>query len=176
MAPPDDFRQPLSPPRFRLRTLLIAVGLLCVLLAVITTLNPYGVFAAIMLVLTVIAHFVGAAIGHRLRDLGSQPLSTTAPAEERFRPVETSQFAPRGRLGQHRGPGRLVLWLTVIWAVLGGGAGAALLIVVNGERANVTNVASGAAAFAVLGAIWGFALASFLKETLIAWWEAQRTK
>jgi hypothetical protein len=66
--------------------------------------------------------------------------------------------------------------MSLTWAVLGAVGGAILLVVVNGERSSVVNIASGAAAFGVLGAIWGFALASFLQELLGALWEAHRVK
>ena len=171
-------RSTLQPPRFRLRTLLVVVALCCLLLVVLNALDPYGKFATIMLVLTVAAHFIGANLGHRLRDLGSQP-SHSEPAKsaaERYPRVEPQQFAPTTRLSHRRGPGRLIVIMTVSWALIGAGGGAALLYLVNGERSNLFNVASGAAAFAVLGAIWGFALASFLQEILIAIFEAQKVK
>jgi hypothetical protein len=177
MPVPSDRREPLSPPKFRLRTLLLIVGLLCVLLAIITSLDAYGMFAAIMLVLSVTAHFVGAAIGHRLRDHGSQPVDEKTPTfEERYRAVQPAEFAPATRLSRRRGPGKLIVSMTIAWAVIGAAGGAALLYFLNGEQSNVVNLSSGAAAFAVLGAIWGFALASFLQEMLSALFEAHRVK
>lgn len=177
-APPDDRRPALQPPRFRLRTLLVVLTLCCVLLAILPTLNPYGMFAVIMFVLTVLAHICGAKIGHQLREHGSRPLSgdSTTTKGDRYRVVQPAEFAPTTRLSHRRRPGRLILVMSIAWAVLGGIGGAALLLVVNGERASVLNVSTGAAAFAVLGAIWGFALASFLQEVLGALWEAHRLK
>src|SRR4051812_40695997 len=102
MPAPDDRRLPLSPPKFRLRTLLLIVSLLCILLAIITSLDAYGMFAAIMLVLSIIAHFVGAAIGHQLRDHGSQPAEDAPKVEERYRAVQPAEFAPTTRLSRRR--------------------------------------------------------------------------
>ncbi len=176
--PPDDRRPALEPPRFRLRTLLALVAVCCLLLAIITSLNPYGMFAAIMLVLTVLAHILGATLGHKLRDYGSRPPQgeEQRPAAERYRHVEPAEFAPTTRLSGRRGPGRLILIMSITWAVLGAAGGAILLVVVNGERSSIVNIASGAAAFGVLGAIWGFALASFLQELLGALWEAHKLR
>lgn len=175
-ATPNDPRPPLEPPRFRLRTLLLAMGGVCVLLAILSSLSPYGMFAGVMLVLLVIAHVVGAALGHRLRDHGDRVPASAADSSERYRPVAAAEFAPPTRLGGKRRPGRLVVAMTIAWAILGAGGGAALLVVLNGERSNLMNVSSGALAFAVLGAIWGFALASFLQEMLSALSEAHRVK
>ena len=77
---PDDRRLPLEPPQFRLRTLLLVIAGLCLLLAVLISLNPYGMFAAIMLVLIVLAHVAGATIGHRLRDHGDRRAPNSAAA------------------------------------------------------------------------------------------------
>lgn len=175
-ATPNDQRPPLEPPRFRLRTLLLAIGGLCVLLTILSSLSPYGMFAGVMLVLLVIAHVVGAAIGHRLRDHGDQVPASAADSSERYRPVDAAEFAPATRLGGKRRPGRLVMGMTIAWAILGAAGGAVLLVVLNGERSNLVNISSGALAFAVIGAIWGFALASFLQEMLSALSEAHRMK
>lgn len=171
-------RPVLQPPRFRLRTLLVLVAACCLLLVVLNALDPYGKFATIMLVLTITAHFVGASLGHRLRDVGSRPAAGAKPLSmaERYPRVAPQQFAPATRLSHRRGPGRLIVVMTVSWALVGAVGGATLLYLVNGERSSLLNVASGAAAFAVLGAIWGFALASFLQEILTAIFEAHKVK
>lgn len=178
MPPLSDQPRPvLEPPRFRLRTLLVVVAICCALLAFITTLDPYGMFAAIMLVLTVVAHVVGASLGHRLREAGSRPAAgENTAASERFRPVEPQQFAPATRLSHRRRPGRLILAMTITLAILGAIGGAALLVLLNGERATLVNVGFGAAAFSVLGAMGGFALAAFAQEVLAALFEAQKLK
>jgi hypothetical protein len=177
MPPPaaDDRRPALQPPRFRLRTLLAIVGGCCILLAILPSLNFYAMFATIMFVLSVIAHFMGAMIGHRLRDHGSQ-VATGQSIRERYPHVDVAQFPPATRLSRRRGPGRLIVIMTIAWSLVGAVGGAALLMVLNGERASVVNVTSGALAFAVLGAIWGFALAAFLQEMLSALWEAHKVK
>ncbi len=174
--PHDDHRPPLSPPRFRLATLMWGVAGACVLVAVLTSLSAYGVFAAILFVLAVGAHIIGARLGHILRDHGSRRERNSPGLAERYRSVDPTEFAPATKLGQRRRLGRLILILTVTWTVLGAAGGAVLMLVVNGRDANVANVASGAAAFAVLGAIWGFALAAFMQEFVGAIAQALRGK
>lgn len=179
MPPPSDHPRPgLQPPRFRLKTLLAVIAICCILIAVIGSLSPYGIFAAVMFVLTVLAHFLGATIGHRLRDLGSLPApgENPLPVAQRYRAVEPKEFAPTTRLSTRRRPGRFIVAMTVGWAILGGAGGAATLFIVNGERSNLINVSSGALAFAVLGGIWGFALGSFVQELFTAIFEAHKLK
>ena len=176
IPPHDDHRQPLSPPRFRLRTLMWGVAGLCVLLAILTSLDAYGMFAAVLFVLAVVAHVVGARMGHLLRDSGQQVTRNSPGAAERFRSVQPQEFAPATTLSQRRRPGRLILILTITWTALGALGGTLLMLVLNGRDANVLNVVSGAAAFSVLGAIWGFALAAFMQEMLSALVQALRSK
>lgn len=172
--PPDnDHRPPLEPPRFRLSTLMLAVAVACMFLALLTSLTAYGTLAAILLTLSILGHMLGATLGHQLRANGSRTADNQPPY---IRPVASSEFAPVSRLSRRNAPGRLILIMTITWALLGMAGGATFLAIFNGEQASVTNVAAGASAFGVLGAIWGFALASFVKELLIAWLEAQRVK
>jgi hypothetical protein len=172
--PPTDRRAALEPPQFRLRTLLLLVALLCALLAFTTSLDAYGVFAAVMSVLIVAAHLIGATLGHRLRANGDKPVPPPTDAEERFRAVAEHEFAPATKLSQRRRPGWIIAILTAIGLLLGAGGGAVLLVIVNGARANLVNVGSGASAFAVLGGMGGFLLAAFGQEIIGALWEAQR--
>jgi hypothetical protein len=153
-----------------------SVAGLCVLLAILTSLDAYGMFAAILFVLAVVGHVVGARMGHLLRDSGQQVTRRSPDAAERFRSVQPQEFAPTTTLSQRRKPGRLILVLTITWAVLGALGGALLMLVLNGREANVLNVVSGAVAFSVLGAIWGFALAAFMQEMLSALVQALRSK
>jgi hypothetical protein len=148
----------------------------CVLLAVLTSLDAYGVFAAILFVLAVGAHLIGARLGHLLRDHGNRLDPNSSEFAERYRSVEPKEFAPTTKLSEHRRPGLLILILTVTWTILGAIGGAGLMVFVNGRAANVTNVSTGAAAFAVLGAIWGFALAAFMQEFVVAIAQAMRGK
>lgn len=172
---PDDRRPALQPPRYALRTLLWLIALASVLLAVVTSFsNAYAIFAFVLAVLAIMAHILGAAIGHRLRDNGDRPIPPPQDKDAAYRAVEQHEFAPRTTLSQHRSPGPLILILTLVGTALGAAAGAALLIFLNGERATVANTSYGAAAFAVLGAIWGFASASFLLELLGACSQANR--
>ena len=151
-------------------------AVLCVLLAIIASLDAYGIFATVLFALAVAAHLIGAALGHQLRAHGDQPLPARTTALDARRPVSADEFAPTTQLSRHQGPGRWVIWHTAVWCLLGAIAGGVLMLILCGDKANVTNISAGAIAFAVLGAIWGFALGAFLKETIGAWLEAHKTK
>lgn len=170
---PDDRRPALEPPQFRLRTLLWLLALACVLLAILTSLDAYGIFAIVMLTLSIVAHLLGAAIGHRLRDNGDHPLPPRDHAGP-YPAVAPHEFAPTTKLSQRRRQNRLVVGLTIAWTLIGGVAGGVGIYLAIGQRANITNVTAGALAFAVLGAIWGFALSAFVNELWGAWREAQK--
>ncbi len=171
---PIDRRPPLDPPRFRLRTLMWLVALACVLVAIMTSLSAYGVFAAVLTVLAIAGHLIGAALGHRLRDHGDRPLPTRTTTIDPRRPVGAHEFAPATKLSQYRGPGKWVLGNTVVWCVLGAIMGGVLMAILCGEKTTLANVSAGAIAFSVLGALWGFALGAFVQELASAWWDAQK--
>ena len=152
------------------------IALFGLLLAVTSSLDAYGIFATVLTVLAVAAHLIGAAIGHRLRDNGDRPLPPKSASDAGYLPLSANEFAPATSLSERRGPSKWVVWNAIVWCLLGAIAGGILLGILCGEKANVTNIGAGAIAFAVLGAIWGFALGAFFQETIGAWWQAQKTK
>ncbi|HTN77526.1 MAG TPA: hypothetical protein VL096_19845, partial [Pirellulaceae bacterium] len=168
---PDDQRPGLPPPKFGMRFMFWMIGILCALLAIMTTLDAYGIFATILLALAIAAHVIATAIGHKLRDAPTNPSGANSERGPLTSPIP---FAPTTQLSQRRGPGKFIIISTIVWSVMGGGGGAVLLVYLNGERANITNVTAGAFAFAALGAMAGFALAAFLQELFGAWWQAKR--
>ena len=94
--PPDDRRPGLSPPRFRLRTLLWLVTVACVLLTLLLSLDTYGVLFTILLVMAIAAHWMGAALGHRLRDNGDHPIPPRAK-DQAYRVVVINNGAGANR-------------------------------------------------------------------------------
>jgi hypothetical protein len=172
--PPDDRRPGLRPPQFRLRTLLAAIAVLCALLSLLTSLSAYGAFAAILFVLAVLAHLAGATLGHQLRDNGGHPQPAGQNKREPRWLVQEADFAPATKLSQRRRPGILILVLTVLGTAAGGTGGAIALLLLYRDRATAWSVGSGSCAFAVLGGIGAFVVASFALEVLSAMWEAQR--
>lgn len=204
-TPPDDnspppspgpHPPPLTPPRFGLGTLLFWVAVLCAWLASYGLLGPAGAFALSLLVLAILAHVAGNAIGMRLRhhggtarrprdaDAGSagDGLATSGPspvdshdASDPQR-LEVDHFAPATRLRQRDSLGKPIFYITALGslacAILGGYGLTRLL----GDAATVANVAVGVFASGVLGAIWSFIAGSFLQVAGTALWQATRHK
>lgn len=164
LTPPEDRRPALRPPQFGLATLLWGVAILCVLLTALTLVGPLGAFALTMLILSVLAHVSGNALGMRLRDCGDQPV------DEHDRPLARVPHYDRGvnmpltppRLSQHR---RLGLVLTAIVALamsLGAGGGAWWTIESQNPPPTAQDIFLAAAAFGVLGGIWGLIAGGFV--------------
>lgn len=180
-TPTHESPPPLTPPRFGLGTLLFWVTVFCAWLASYSLLGPSGAFALGLLVLAIVAHVAGNAIGMRLRQHGGK----RDPAVEReaapFKGPEASRlgehdFAPVTRLRQRDSLGKPIFYITALGslacAILGGYGLARLL----GENATVANVGVGVLASGVLGAIWSFIAGSFLQVAGTALWQASREK
>lgn len=165
----DDLRAGLRPPQFGLRMLLIVVSLFCVFLAVAKWLGPaFTIFMLIMLV-GVLGHVVGNALGTQLRDTGSRRWkdSPVAPAESPS-PQETPalrsvDFAPPSRLTRRQSLGPIVLLFPVVGSALLATIGGYWLGGALGEKATLGRMAFGVGAFAVIGGILGFLGGAFLK-------------
>jgi hypothetical protein len=153
----------LPPPQFGLRSLLLAVTACAVLAALGRWVSPIALAALVFLVLTIIAHVAGNAIGTRLRELGSQPDDAEPPADSKRRRARAGDFAPATRLGERRGLGWPILIAALAGAIAGGISGALWTWLASRGPVGPLNIAVGAVAFAVLGGIASFAAFGFIQ-------------
>jgi hypothetical protein len=169
--PQSGIRNPksrLRPPQFGLRSLLLAVTACAVLAAVGRWLSPIAVAALVFLVLSIIAHVAGNAIGTRLRELGSQPDDKEPPAPSARNRARAGDFAPATRLSERRGLGWPIL-IASLGGVIGGAFGGAVwTLLASRGPVGPLNIAVGAIAFAVLGGIASFAAFGFIQVGMSA--------
>jgi hypothetical protein len=159
-----------------MRSLFAGIAGLGVLFAVSHYFGSYGAAIAILFALIVAMHVIGNALGTRLRDLGDTPLSSTGSAAQSTSPrrLTTADFAPLTRLRQRISLGKRILILTVLGAVAGGLLGLFGIEWLSGEPAEWPVLAAGTGACAVLGAIWSYAISSFLIVTVGEFLHADR--
>ena len=172
---------PLTPPRFSVGAMLFWVAVFCVWLASYGLLGPSGAFASGLLVLAILAHVAGNAIGTRLRRHGGESAPVggsrhTPPGESERARLDVEHFAPTTRLRQRKSLGKPIFYFTALGsltiAILGGYGFTRLL----GDDATLANVGVGVFASGVLGAIWSFLAGSFLQVAGAALWQASREK
>ena len=173
-APPSPYDRPaLRPPQFGLKGLFWTTTLVAVAIVALSALSPMVASGVVLLVLAVGAHVVGNALGTRLRDHGNTPLPTADQPLRRERPQQ-HHFAPPTPLSHRQKMGRMMSVLSGAGAILGGGAGGALLALLNWEKVTVANMALATVSCAILGALVGFLGGSFVKVAFEAWWQAHR--
>jgi hypothetical protein len=176
LAPPTSERPSLQPPQFRLQTLLLWVTGLCVLFAAAQFLQPIGFFALLLLILAVLAHVAGNAIGTRLRENGDTASVADAAriAKLHQQSLQQEDYAPITRLGKRSDLG----WSIFFW--IGGGALlfsstiGGLLAWLIWDEANVVSLLIAGISTAVLGGFLGFASGCFWTEFRRAWKEAEQ--
>jgi len=157
----------LPPPQFGLRTLLLVVTACAVLAALSQWVTPVVLACLALLILSIMAHVAGNAIGTQLRDLGSHATDDAVlpPGLARGKP-KADDFAPATRLGQRHGLGWPILIATVVGTVGGAVGGAAWTLISSRGPVGMLNVGIGAIAFAVLGGIAAFAAFGFIQVGL----------
>jgi hypothetical protein len=161
--PPEDRRPALRPPQFGLSTLLWIVAFLCAVLAAMKFVGPLGAFALVLLVLSVLAHISGNALGTRLRACGDQPV------DEQDRPVPRSGNFHRGdaltpgprRLTERQRLG-ILLTIIVLIAFSAGAAGGVWWTLYSELNPSSQDLGLSAIAFGVLGGIWGLITGGFV--------------
>jgi len=172
----DDHRPGLRPPRFHLSTLLWLVAFLCAVFTMMGMVGPYGVFALILLVLSVFAHVAGNAIGTRLRENGDFPISSDGkpiPMDpNRFRKPHEPEYAPITLLGRQVSLGLIVFVITISGVVVGAVGGGSFLTIVNWQRVTVPAMLFAALFSSILGGFAGFVTSSFVKVLVGAQLEA----
>jgi hypothetical protein len=168
---PVDRPNALGPPRFTLRTMLLAMTALGCLFGVMTALGSLWSIAILFFGCLVAGHVIGNSVGTRLRDgAPRQERFSSAPFGERVGAAYSS--APLGSGLSRRGRlSRTTLVMTFCGASAGaflGGTGLAAIY----PEAGAPAVALGVVSSAVLGGFVGFLTSSFLSVTLKAWREA----
>ena len=154
-----------KPPQYRLVTLFWSVGLFCGLLAAMKVVSPITAFALSLLLLAIVAHVAGNAIGSRLRDSGTRLTAVQRPEHgshsARENGPEERDFAPTTQLRDRVSLGRTMIVVTSAGAVFGACAGGSLLAWVNWDQLTTASLMLGAGAFAVIGGFAGFLCSSF---------------
>lgn len=174
-TPPAGNEPGLRPPQFSLSALLILMTLLGLVFTLASQLGPYGAFVLGLLLLSILAHVAGNALGTQLRSSSrhSQPRDGAAHAARR-RPLTDHDYAPPTRLS-HRTPlGWWNLLVTSLAALLAGALGCAWIYRVI-PSAPLTTLVAATLAFGALGGIWGFLTVSLFQVTLGAWWQALKS-
>lgn len=167
---PADLPPPGLPPlRFSLAALLLTTAGICLLLGAMIYAGPLGAFALLLFALSVLAHVAGNSIGTFLRDTGGRSLPDDLPPVRsmRARPGP-ADFAEATEL---RGTADLSATLVVaagVGAAAGALGGGGLLCWANWDRLTLFNVAAGALAFAIIGAIGGCFVGCFVRVGLAA--------
>jgi hypothetical protein len=173
MPPADDLRPPLPPPRYSLRTLLLAVTACGLFFGAFWWFSPSIVVCGAALGLMIAAHVLGNSMGTSLRDRATPRLAqlTHEQKQEAFAGrAPTTHLGDRGALS----------WLMIVPTGLG-----ALLAMIVGcwwiESTyhlgfDLAGLAVEASAFAVLGGLAAFALATFSQVLGTAIWQAMRHK
>jgi hypothetical protein len=165
----------LGPPRFTLRTLMLAMVAVSCLMAVGTAVGTASSLMLLFFIGLIIAHVLGNSVGTKLRDRASTSIVSDGQSDEAKRMQVRALKVPRnlapGRLGQHKRLSRVAPAMACGGAVLGafaGGTGSALIY----PEAGAAAVALGVCSAAVLGGLGGFLASSFVTVILSAWREA----
>lgn len=157
--------------QYNLRTLFAAVALLAAVFASGRYGGGAGLMAAATVAALIAAHVVGNALGTRLRDEVS-PQFNPKPATPQHSDGIRSVPATLGerRLRERTPLGRIIHITSggaaLVGAVLGG------LALAIWTDATPVGWLVGTVSSAVMGAFFGFMLASFLEMTIRAWWQA----
>jgi hypothetical protein len=179
-AAADSSRQ-LPRPQFTLRTLFLLITLVCLLLAACQVLSPLAIGVLLLVLLSVLAHVAGNAIGTQLRDgdsapaaggkdqLGGDGIHAGLPEIHARRPLVADDFARRSQLS-HRDSLRwlVILPSIVIGATSGGLLGTWWLSHIPAIQLSPLKLVVGATATTVLGGMLGFLLSAFLKTLISA--------
>jgi hypothetical protein len=170
-TPPSEIRDPqsvLPPPQFGLRTLLWVITGCAAIFALSRWLTPIALAGVVMLVLSVIAHVAGNAIGTRLRELSGRqrPKRSEGSSTPTLDRPAAHDFAPVTRLGQRTSLGWPIIVGTAA-GTLAGGIGGGVWTVFNARGAvDPFSIAVGVLAFAVLNGIGAFVIFGFLQVGL----------
>jgi hypothetical protein len=158
----EETRPALRPPQFKLATLFWIVSGCGVLFAAMSAVGPLGAFALLVLVLAIIAHVSGAAIGAQLREIGStkdpqEALALRSPQQG----VAEHEFAPKTQLCRRTSISRTMIGCTIAGAVLLGAVGSAILFWLAWGHVNLPTAIVAIGSSCLLGGLVGFMGSSF---------------
>jgi hypothetical protein len=162
-------------PQFSLRTLLVAVAVCGVVVAVMGKLGPMWSVALGWFLFLGVVHVCGNFWGHRLRD-HHQHLDPEDKPPDYATPRHGPQInaAPSTRLRSTAELGRTMIFASAAGALLAGAAVTLGLALLAGDGAGYTGVAVGGCSAAVIGGLVGYLASSFLAVFLAAWGQASR--
>ncbi len=164
----------LGPPQFSLRSLLLAVGVVFLLIALFDWVGTAWAVPLVFLMILIIGHVMGNVVGTRLRDAGStcdrpQATSTaeaTALGRVRMPSVRRSHLCDKTPLD--RG-----VWLLVASGIAAAGlAGGTLLATLQWQDITWVGLLLGAVSAGILGGWLTLLAATFLHAAGRAWREA----
>lgn len=178
MPPPSECRDltdsVLRPPRYSLRTLLLAVTALCCLFALMAAVGMLWSAVLLFFLALAAAHVMGNSLGTKLRDQATRQIAAElairpppAAGPMRLDVLAPQQLTGRGRLN------RITMLLSIGGALVGAELGGIGLAAIH-PQASAAAVALGVISLAVLGGLAGFLASSFLWVVRQALAEAHR--
>ena len=173
-ASTSESRKLLRPPQFGLRTLLGMMTACGMLFALAQWLHPAAVALLAFLIVSVFCHVAGNAIGTRLRQIGgaAEPQDAVPKAIERPRP---HHFAPPTVLSRRQSLGWIILVATSVGVLSGAIGGGYWTFLASAGPADVTSIATGVIAFAVLGGLAAFMTIGFVQVLVMSVRQAMST-
>lgn len=155
----QQFENEFHPLQFRLATLLKIVAVLCFLLGTLKTFGPLSAVAALLLMLTLLAHVAGNAMGTRLRREGNR---TAQQSSDRVAIDMSKHMGVGTPLGKRASLGLGMILTTILGVVSGAILGGALLAWTHSHQLTFFSLSLGVFASGVIGGLSGFLAGSFL--------------
>lgn len=155
--------------------MLWAVALLAVMSALVNYFGLHAALIVVLLVLAIVAHVAGNALGTKLRESGDRPLPRfpgEPVAKPSHRAPTAEEFAPSTELGDRRSLGLPIIVATVAGGTLAAVLGILLMVTLLEPAPTWVALIAGTVACGALGAIWTFVSFGFIQVTVGAFWQA----
>lgn len=163
----------LRPPQFGLRALLILTTMIAVVFFTWRMLGPLAAATEVLLLLAVLAHVAGNAVGTRLRDQHRSPGNSQLQARPHSA-LAPHAFAPKTQLALRQQLGWMLPVISCVGGIVGGAMGGGWLIRLNAAQVSLGSSLLAYASCGVLGGFAGFLAYSFARVTFQAIWQAHR--